>query len=91
MEDRPTSTLLVFLIDGRQGRGVEMTPLEGPEGSGGSIGALGSVCVFLTGSLIHTGGRADTGVVHTGIILIGAVPGRMTLRFPAVDEHTVSS
>lgn len=65
-----------------------MTPLEGPERSEWSINTLRSDCVFLTG------GRADivsTCVVHTGIILTGAIPGRMTIRFPAIDEHTVSS
>lgn len=63
-------------IDGWQGRCVEMTPLEGPE-RGGNIGALGSGCVFLKGSLVHTGAFSLT-----------VIPGRMTIRFPAVDEHT---
>lgn len=64
-----------------------MTPLEGPERSGGSINALGSDCVFLTGSLIHAGGRAD--VVSACVVATSVIPGRMTIRFPAVDEHTV--
>lgn len=93
MEHRTAASFLILLIDSRQGRGVEMTPLEGPERSGG-IGVLGGSCVFLTGSLVHTGWCADTGVVHTGIVAtavvaISTVPGRMTIRFPAVDEHTI--
>lgn len=88
MEHRAATTLLILFIDGWQGRGVEMTPLEGPERSG-RISALGSSCVFLTGGFIHTGGRADTGVVHTGAVHISIISGRMTVRFPAVDEHTV--
>ena len=94
MEHRAAATLPVFLIDGWQRWGVEVAPLEGPKGSGVSIGALGSDCVFLTSSLVHTGGCADTGIVHTGIVATAIVaastiPGRMTIRFPAVDEHTV--
>ncbi len=70
MEHRAAATLLIFLIDSRQGRGVKMAPLEGPERSGG---ALGSRSVFLTGSLVYTGGCADTGVVHTGIVATAVV------------------
>ena len=71
MEHRAAATFLILLIDSRQGRGVEMAPLEGPEGwsrsnTVESTSALKSNCVFLTGSLVHTGGCADTGVVHTG-------------------------
>lgn len=77
MEHGATATLFILLIDGWQERGVEMTPLERPERSG-KIGAFGSGCVFLKGSFVHTGAFSLT-----------VIPCRMTIRFPAVDEHTV--
>lgn len=99
MEHGAAASFLILLIDGWQRWGVEMTPLERPEGWSrsdivGSTSAFGSGCVFLTGSLVHTGGCANTGVVHTGIVATAIVfasiiSGRMTIRFPAVDEHTV--
>ena len=83
MEHRAATSLLILLIDGWQERGIEMAPLEGPERSG-RIGAFGSSCVLLTGALVHTGGCADTGIVP-----VSTMPGRLAIRFPAVDEHTV--
>ena len=86
MEHGAAATLFILLIDGWQGRCVEMTPLERPERRG-SINALGGSCVFLAGSFVYTGGCA--GDVHTCIVATSVIPGRMTVRFPAVDEHTV--
>ena len=88
MEHRAAASLLIFLIDGWQGRCVEMAPLERPERSGGiGVGALGSHCVFLTGSLAYAGRCAVD--VHTCIVATSVIPGRMTIRFPAIDEHTI--
>lgn len=63
-----------------------MAPLEGPEGwsrsnTVGSTSALKSNCVFLTVSLVHTGGCADTGVVHTGAFSLTVIPGRRLYAF----------
>ena len=86
MEHRAATSLLVLLIDGWQERGVEMAPLERPEGSGG-IG-VGISCIFLTGRCDDVDSAC---VVHTGIVAASVIPGRMAIRFPAVDEHTVPS
>ena len=80
MEHRAAATFLILLIDSRQGRGVEMAPLEGPEGwsrsnTVESTSALKSNCVFLTG------GCADTGVVHTGAFSLTVIPGRKLYAF----------
>ena len=84
MEHGATATLLVLLIDGWQERGVEMAPLEGPEGSG-KIG-VGISCIFLTGGGINVDFAC---VVHVCAFPRAVIPGRMTIRFSAVDEHTV--
>lgn len=70
MEHRAAATLLVLFIDGWQERGVEMAPLEGPEGSG-KIGALGSGCVFLTGGCINV---VSACVVHICIVATSVIP-----------------
>ena len=86
MEHKAAATFLILLIDSRQGRGVEMAPLEGPEGwsrsnTVESTSALKINCVFLTGSLVHTGGCADTGVSHTGAFSLTVIPGRKLYAF----------
>ena len=87
MKHWPTAALLVFLIYSWKERCIEVTPLKRPKRSGG-IG-VGISCIFLTGSLVYAGRCAVD--VHTGIVATSVIPGRMTIRFPAVDEHTVPS
>ena len=84
MEHRAAASLLIFLIDGWQGRCVEMTPLERPERSR-KIG-VGISCICLTGRCVDV---VSACVVHICIVATSVIPGRMAVRFPAVDEHTI--